>query len=1255
MKSKIQQQLLLLAILLLTTLSNNLQAQVSGIVYKDYNASGVRDNTVGTFVEPLVQGVTVKAYSAADVLLATTSSNASGAYSFTGLTLPIRIEFSGLPASYLPGCATNQTSISGSNVQFITSSTTTADFRINNPDNFSQPNPMVLDARMFTGPAATNTNKTLQGIYYNTNQFTVPTFGTNIFGFAGNDITGTTWGLAYSRRSKTVFQAAVVRNYMGTIGTDGFDKIYTHTFSDPLDDAGATATMTQSTTIDLSTLGVTVGTDPRSTGNITGTSPYTDNSLVYQNVGKIGIGDIDISSDGDTLFVINMNQAAPSLAIINVSNPASPVLISDVALNMTPCTQGTFRPWAVKYFEGQVYIGGVCDAATGSAANLQASVYRYDGGTSFTQVASMPLNYLRGYTTFRASTGAVTSANWLPWTNTWAPQTLTLSPSDIASQPQPMLTDIEFLDDGSMVLGFSDRFAFQNANLQHRYDQTSGATYTTPSGGDIIKFCNIGGVLTMETATGGCLQNNTDVGSIAPSNPIGSGIKEYFDDDYYNTGSSTGDAGHSETSLGALAVLAGRQQILATSFDAVSTTANGGTSGPVNTSGIRKYTNAGANVAGGSTATTILGGWVTVPQVTGGGSSIVSNFKGGNLGDIELLCNAAPIEIGNRIWNDANANGIQDPGEAIFTNVTVELFLDANSDGIPDGAALATVTTDANGQYIFSNQVTTEYTGADPGTGHAKFNITQLVSKQNYIVRIGAADWNSTTGEGAGDLANLHLTTANATGNGMTDWSDNDATLFTDGANKYAQIKVTTGILGANDHTEDFGFKNTISLCGVVWNDVNGNATTVGTPDGSEAVVNGTNAGVGITTGTVLYANLIDGGNVIATTPIGADGSYCFPIVPQKTTGLTVQLTTNQGVVGQPKPATVVPTGWITTGENKNTQGGTADATPDSEIPVTTAIIDITIQNFGIQQVPESAVHTENLAINPGGTICSTVDPIWFETSNVGVNPNTQDYNGGSVVSIRFTAFPTNATSITINGTTFLSTDPAWPANGGPGITILYTQGVGPATTICLDPIDGAITAVIPFASKDNAGKEDPTPGSVSVVYLTTLPVSLISFTAVNENASVNLNWKVATQQNVVIYEIQRSANGVDFATIGNTSINNSLQYLFVDNNPLTGNNYYKLKVIDNNGSFKFTNILKVNRGKQQLQVYPTITKNTITIAGLKTNTVIQVLSTEGKLIDALKVTANVITYNTTGLAKGMYILKQADGDTVETVKFIKE
>ncbi len=72
-----------------------------------------------------------------------------------------------------------------------------------------------------------------------------------------------------------------------------------------------------------------------------------------------------------------------------------------------------------------------------------------------------------------------------------------------------------------------------------------------------------------------------------------------------------------------------------------------------------------------------------------------------------------PMSLGNRVWSDNNNNGLIDAGDDYDTatagdqpgvpGVVVNLYVDSNSDGVPDGAILRTDTTDANGYYLFGN------------------------------------------------------------------------------------------------------------------------------------------------------------------------------------------------------------------------------------------------------------------------------------------------------------------------------------------------------------------------------------------------------------------------------------------------------------------------------------------------------------------------------------------------------------------------
>ncbi len=64
--------------------------------------------------------------------------------------------------------------------------------------------------------------------------------------------------------------------------------------------------------------------------------------------------------------------------------------------------------------------------------------------------------------------------------------------------------------------------------------------------------------------------------------------------------------------------------------------------------------------------------------------------------------NVNPARIGDFVWYDTNHDGVQDGGEPGLGGVTVSLYADANSDGTPDGAALAATLSDATGFYEFA-------------------------------------------------------------------------------------------------------------------------------------------------------------------------------------------------------------------------------------------------------------------------------------------------------------------------------------------------------------------------------------------------------------------------------------------------------------------------------------------------------------------------------------------------------------------------
>lgn len=98
------------------------------------------------------------------------------------------------------------------------------------------------------------------------------------------------------------------------------------------------------------------------------------------------------------------------------------------------------------------------------------------------------------------------------------------------------------------------------------------------------------------------------------------------------------------------------------------------------------------------------------------------------------------------------------------------------------------------------------------------------------------------------------------------------------------------------------------------------------------------------------------------------------------------------------------------------------------------------------------------------------------------------------------------------------------------------------------------------------------------------VPVELVSFTiSVNNNNIVSLNWKTATELNNSGFEIQRSIDGVTYNRIGfvngSGTTTQANSYSFIDNSPSNSKNYYRLKQIDFDGTFEYSQIVEVGIG----------------------------------------------------------------------------
>jgi hypothetical protein len=182
----------------------------------------------------------------------------------------------------------------------------------------------------------------------------------------------------------------------------------------------------------------------------------------------------------------------------------------------------------------------------------------------------------------------------------------------------------------------------------------------------------------------------------------------------------------------------------------------------------------------------------------------------------------------------------------------------------------------------------------------------------------------------------------------------------------------------------------------------------------------------------------------------------------------------------------------------------------------------------------------------------------------------------------------------------------------------------------------------------------------------TPLPVNLISFTAQKLNESVKLNWTTTQESNSKEFIVERSVNSGSWETITSVPARGNatslINYSTVDAHPGQGNNYYRLKMIDQDGQFDYSVIRRVNfNEKVSYTVYPNPATSVLKIATDNTtgsNFSIQILNVQGQVMLNKQSPGNnqLIQLNISALTSGIYMLKivAADG-SVHMEKFAKQ
>ncbi len=705
---------------------------ITGTVFRDFNSNGlyepITDPASYTYGEPGVGGVRITAYNASGAAIATAVSSTAtasiGTYTLVvGNSEAYRVEFTNL---LLGDYEAFRGGNSGTSVQFVNGGEANVNLGVNYPADYCQSVSPQLITTCFISADPTSGNPSItQRVALVGTPYTVEDDSKTMSYFASVGEVGSTWGVAYNRSTGQIYSASFTKRHVG-FSAGGPNAIY---ITSPTSaSSGNTTEFFNFTTIG----GTAVSSTTETHGNdlpTTTASLASHDSIAFDAVGKTSLGGIDLSDDDKTLYVVNLkNRTLYSIDVATKTATGVPIPNPGCTTSST-ATEGSYRPFAVKFYRGKVYVGVVCtredlDTTTvpyGPTDGLSATVYAIDPATpaSFTTVLSFPLTYQKGASGAdvlpNSPTNPARSEFWRPWISIYQAD----RNEGVVSFPQPWLTDIEFEPTtGDMLIGLRDRFG----------DQTGYKNYKPGSNADLISGITPGEILRARKCNpadvawtienDGSLCGVVTSASATQTTTAGPGTGKYYWGDRVQNG-----ANHGLSSQGGIAQLGGSAKVAMTAIDPTEI---------FNTGGIKRLINATGAKDGNPTGidpNPAAGVILYEEDAYGYG-------KANGLGDLELACQPAPIEIGNRVWFDTNDNGVQDPGEPPLAGVEVTL----RGSGL---SSPVSVTTNSAGEYYFSSANGTpspgfvySLTGLTPGGSYslafpASFSTVMLSSRHD--------------------------------------------------------------------------------------------------------------------------------------------------------------------------------------------------------------------------------------------------------------------------------------------------------------------------------------------------------------------------------------------------------------------------------------------------------------------------------------------------------------------------------------------
>lgn len=348
--------------------------------------------------------------------------------------------------------------------------------------------------------------------------------------------------------------------------------------------------------------------------------------------------------------------------------------------------------------------------------------------------------------------------------------------------------------------------------------------------------------------------------------------------------------------------------------------------------------------------------------------------------------------------------------------------------------------------------------------------------------------------------------------------------------------------------------------------------------------------------------------------------------------------------------------------------------------------------------VVQFATHPINANLSFGANQDFTIDFSVLTTSLShpgGLYDNNLNSGGPGIFMWGANGFPQivfnfkNASALTTNGALPLNVWKHVACVRAGAVTRIYINGVlnvtaAPGTLVPTYTLPGqfgtmSFSGYTPPQYNGHNGKLDEfriynralTPAEILILHSVALPIKLTSFTAVNNNSKIKLQWQTQYEQNSKHFIIQRSADGVNFTDIdkvsaaGNSGV--PLTYNYTDVLPAMLQNaatvFYRLQVVDIDGQFLNSQIAAVHLNKKDIQllIFPNPVKDVLQVQtnGLTGQATLSITDANGRQLYirdvVLEQGSNSMPIKIAQFSNGIYYVRLANGKDSFTKQFVKE